>query len=49
MPLMTWELWLARDIVSDNPLPWQKPTTKLTRSLSCTGYTWDFNPDFYTR
>ncbi|MEO0968586.1 MAG: NF041680 family putative transposase [Cyanobacteria bacterium J06639_18] len=30
MPLMTWELWLARDIVSDNPLPWQKPTTKLT-------------------
>lgn len=30
MPLMTWELWLARDIVSDNPLPWQKTTTKLT-------------------
>lgn len=24
MPLMTWELWLARDIVADNPLPWQK-------------------------
>lgn len=21
MPLMTWELWLARDIVTDNPLP----------------------------
>lgn len=30
MPLMTWELWLARDIVSDNPLPWQKPQTHLT-------------------
>ena len=30
MPLMTWELWLARGIVIDNPLPWQKPTTKLT-------------------
>ena len=30
MPLMTWELWLARDIVNDNPLPWQKPTIKLT-------------------
>jgi hypothetical protein len=21
MPMMTWELWLARDIVSDNPSP----------------------------
>ena len=30
MPLMTWELWLARDIVADNPLPWQKPSDKLT-------------------
>jgi hypothetical protein len=30
MPLITWELWLARDIVNDNPLPWQKSITKLT-------------------
>lgn len=30
MPLMTWELWLARDIVTDNPLPWQKFLDKLT-------------------
>jgi hypothetical protein len=30
MPLMTWELWLARDIVADKPLPWQNSTTKLT-------------------
>ncbi|MBW4625341.1 MAG: hypothetical protein KME49_07530 [Brasilonema octagenarum HA4186-MV1] len=30
MPLTTWELWLARDIVNDRPLPWQKPITKLT-------------------
>ncbi|HEY9836882.1 MAG TPA: NF041680 family putative transposase [Vampirovibrionales bacterium] len=30
MPLLTWELWLARMAVADNPLPWQKPTTKLT-------------------
>ena len=30
MPLMTWELWLARDLVNDNPLPWQKQLTKLT-------------------
>ncbi len=25
MPLMTWQLWLAREIVTDQPLPWQKP------------------------
>ena len=31
MPLMSWELWLARDIVDDNPLPWQKFIPKLTR------------------
>ena len=30
MPLMTWELWLARDIVTDNPLPWQKSLDNLT-------------------
>lgn len=30
MPLMTWELWLARDIVADNPLPWQKQIAQLT-------------------
>jgi len=30
LPLMSWQLWLARDIVTDNPLPWQKPQAKLT-------------------
>lgn len=30
MPIITWELWLARDIVSDNTLPWQKSIDKLT-------------------
>jgi hypothetical protein len=30
MPLMTWELWLARDIVADHPLPWQKSLNKMT-------------------
>ena len=24
IPLMTWQLWLAREIVQDEPLPWQK-------------------------
>ncbi len=27
MPLLTWQLWLAREIVEDIPLPWQKPQT----------------------
>jgi hypothetical protein len=30
MPMITWELWLARDLVKDRPLPWQKSLTKLT-------------------
>lgn len=30
MPIISWELWLARDIVADNPLPWQKSIDKLT-------------------
>ncbi len=30
MPMITWELWLARDIVTDSPLPWHKPAEKLT-------------------
>ena len=25
MPLLTWQLWLARPLIIDNPLPWQKP------------------------
>jgi hypothetical protein len=30
MPLATWQLWLARDIVQDSPLPWQKTRPILT-------------------
>ena len=30
MPLLTWQLWLARNVVVDSPLPWQKTMTKLT-------------------
>ena len=30
MPMITWELWLARDIVADKPLPWQKSQGNLT-------------------
>ena len=37
MPLVTWELWLARTIVDDRPLPWQKPQRKLTPGRVCQG------------
>lgn len=30
MPLMTWELWLAKDIVKEHRLPWQKSQKNLT-------------------
>jgi hypothetical protein len=30
MPLLTWQLWLARETVEDHPLPWQKSQAKLT-------------------
>ncbi|WP_416666339.1 NF041680 family putative transposase [Egbenema bharatensis] len=30
MPLLTWQLWLARCHVQDSPLPWQKSSAKLS-------------------
>lgn len=30
MPLLSWQLWLARTEVQDSPLPWQKPSTDLS-------------------
>jgi hypothetical protein len=30
MPLLSWQLWLARDLVAERPLPWQKNQTHLT-------------------
>ncbi len=37
MPLLTWELWLAREWVQDTPLPWQKRQTQLTPGRVCQG------------
>jgi len=37
MPLITWELWLARRIGIDKPLPWQKKQNKLTPGRVCQG------------
>jgi hypothetical protein len=30
MPILSWQLWLARPCVEDAPLPWQSPQTQLT-------------------
>ena len=38
MPLLSWQLWLAREIVEDNPLPWQKQQTDLTPGRVVQGF-----------
>ena len=38
MPMMTWELWLAREMMIDNPLPWQKPQVNLTPGRVAQGF-----------
>ncbi len=38
MPMMTWELWLAREIMVDNPLPWQKPQLNPTPGRVAQGF-----------
>lgn len=37
MPFMTWELWLARPIGVDKPLPWQKKLPEMTPGRVCQG------------
>ena len=37
MPLLTWELWLARPIVQDNPFPWQRSQPQLSPGRLCQG------------
>jgi hypothetical protein len=37
MPLITWELWLARPIGVDRPLPWQKKQVEMTPGRVCQG------------
>ena len=49
LPLMTWQLWLARDIVTDNPLPWQKTSAQVDSRTGGAGDGWSFSGDWYTR
>jgi hypothetical protein len=36
--LACWQVWLARDLVSDQPLPWQKPLPRLTPGRVLSGF-----------
>ena len=38
MPLLSWQLWLARQLVIDSPLPWQKPQTNLSLGRVAQGF-----------
>lgn len=38
MPLLTWQLWLARNEVQDHPLPWQKPTPHPSPGRTANGF-----------
>lgn len=37
MPLITWELWLARPLGVDKPLPWQKNQPEMSPGRVCQG------------
>ena len=37
MPLITWQIWLARPIGVDKPLPWQKKQPEMTPGRVCQG------------
>jgi hypothetical protein len=47
MPLLNWQLWLARDIVKHPPLPWQKQQTDLTPGRVAQGLQ-HFSGDWHT-
>lgn len=48
MPFITWELWLAREIVLDNPLPGAKVYRQIDPRKGCPGYGRNFSSDWYT-
>ncbi len=38
MPLLSWQLWLARNHMQDNPLPWQTPMAHPTPGRAANGF-----------
>ena len=48
MPILTWELWLARDLVAQHHLPWQKPLSFFDSRAGGSVNRITFTPDWYT-
>ncbi len=48
MPLMTWELWLARDIVADNPLPAAVVSSQIDSRTGGASDGWSNSCDWYS-
>lgn len=48
MPLMTWELWQARDIVNCLSAPVAETDDSIYARTGCTSYAWDFGHSFYS-
>lgn len=48
MPVMTWQLWLAKDLVEEHHLPWQSSQKNLTPPKSCTVNLFTFNRERLT-
>jgi hypothetical protein len=51
MPILTWQLWLAREIIEDNPLPSAETSTnrKINTRTGCTWVLRTFSRDRHTR
>ncbi len=47
MTIVTWQLWLAREIIEDNPLPWATASTKreINPGTGCPELLWTFSRD----
>ncbi len=48
MPIMTWELWLAKDLVAQYHLPWQKPPKEFDSWTGSSVHGFTFARDWYT-
>jgi hypothetical protein len=48
MPLITWQLWRAKDIVQENHLPWQKPQKNLSPARVAQSNVWNFSGNWNT-
>jgi hypothetical protein len=48
MPLLSWQLWLARESIKDCPLPWQKLSQHLSPGRVASSCSRSFSQDWNT-